>query len=398
MGAGTWATTFCVGTVALLASGALSDVIVTDGSQGRPVAILPSAPAQFTAPNVRSVRGELVLPEPADACDVIVGPAAVGAEPWVALVERSGCTFETKARNVAQAGGAAVVVFNNERSAHLLTMTADGHGNVVPPIPAVFVSKQSGIALRELAEDAQPGALEVEVTQPGAFEQALALLFQALAVLVSMGTIASVCYLTGQYRVARRRGRIVTLRTGMMGLSRAEIDQLPLVEFAGEGADADDAMLAQHQQPPGPDSAGPLEDALLPQPRSEGASGSASSAESWVLQEPCGGGTRVTCAVCLDEYVPGEALRVLPCTHRFHRGCVDGWLGTRPQCPVCKMLIRENLEQPRPAPSLSAVAAWVLAALRRAIWPPARPGADAGGRAGGTDEEQPPAEAGGGGG
>merc|ERR1711879_1129001 len=46
------------------------------------------------------------------------------------------------------------------------------------------------------------------------------------------------------------------------------------------------------------------------------------------------------CRICLEYYNPGEELRMLPCFHKYHKGCVDTWL-TRmsAKCPICKTSI-----------------------------------------------------------
>jgi hypothetical protein len=43
-----------------------------------------------------------------------------------------------------------------------------------------------------------------------------------------------------------------------------------------------------------------------------------------------------TCAICLEAYTDGEALRCMPCGHRFHSPCIDCWLQSRSSCPMCK--------------------------------------------------------------
>uniref|UniRef100_A0A8D2IRU0 E3 ubiquitin-protein ligase ZNRF3 n=1 Tax=Varanus komodoensis TaxID=61221 RepID=A0A8D2IRU0_VARKO len=48
------------------------------------------------------------------------------------------------------------------------------------------------------------------------------------------------------------------------------------------------------------------------------------------------------CAICLEKYIDGEELRVIPCTHRFHRRCVDPWLLQHHTCPHCRHNIIEQ--------------------------------------------------------
>ncbi|KAG6477954.1 RING-H2 finger protein ATL52-like [Zingiber officinale] len=50
------------------------------------------------------------------------------------------------------------------------------------------------------------------------------------------------------------------------------------------------------------------------------------------------GSSRGDCAVCLSEFQDGELLRLLPkCHHAFHIGCIDTWLRSHINCPLCRV-------------------------------------------------------------
>lgn len=43
------------------------------------------------------------------------------------------------------------------------------------------------------------------------------------------------------------------------------------------------------------------------------------------------------CSVCLSEFEQDEALRLLPkCSHAFHVNCIDMWLLSHKNCPLCR--------------------------------------------------------------
>ncbi|CAI9095337.1 OLC1v1031267C1 [Oldenlandia corymbosa var. corymbosa] len=43
------------------------------------------------------------------------------------------------------------------------------------------------------------------------------------------------------------------------------------------------------------------------------------------------------CSVCLSEFQDGESLRLLPkCSHGFHVMCIDTWLRSHSNCPLCR--------------------------------------------------------------
>ncbi|KAK7262233.1 hypothetical protein RJT34_29796 [Clitoria ternatea] len=43
------------------------------------------------------------------------------------------------------------------------------------------------------------------------------------------------------------------------------------------------------------------------------------------------------CAICLEEFGDGDAVKVIPyCKHVFHPQCIDTWLLAHVTCPICR--------------------------------------------------------------
>ncbi|PON34123.1 43kDa postsynaptic protein [Parasponia andersonii] len=60
------------------------------------------------------------------------------------------------------------------------------------------------------------------------------------------------------------------------------------------------------------------------------------------------------CSVCLGEFQEDESLRLLPkCSHAFHVPCIDTWLRSHTNCPLCRapIVINSTVRTPSPEPS-----------------------------------------------
>lgn len=53
-------------------------------------------------------------------------------------------------------------------------------------------------------------------------------------------------------------------------------------------------------------------------------------------------GEDAVCCICLAKYSNNDELRELPCSHFFHKECVDKWLKINALCPLCKCEVGEN--------------------------------------------------------
>lgn len=57
---------------------------------------------------------------------------------------------------------------------------------------------------------------------------------------------------------------------------------------------------------------------------------------------PCG----KACAVCLEDPAHGSSVRELPCSHVYHRACIDRWFDLSNCCPTCRKPVRPDDHTP----------------------------------------------------
>jgi E3 ubiquitin-protein ligase RNF115/126 len=45
---------------------------------------------------------------------------------------------------------------------------------------------------------------------------------------------------------------------------------------------------------------------------------------------------KAECSICMDDVSIGDKVTYLPCTHWFHRPCIEAWLREHDTCPHCR--------------------------------------------------------------
>ena len=244
--------------------------------------------------------------------------------PWIALIARSRhdkkssrCTFDMKVRNAEEAGAIAALVYDDLYEG--LIIMSKSTENEEPRIPSVFVSKESGQLLKTLAQSGQRQVQVIltplsDVVWISMFMSVMAGIF---ALSIVMSAFCLVRHNTDTYQ--RGDGHGVERESNQMPshsrpLTKRQLNRLKTLIFGSENMDSS------------------VRGNILTGERNDGVEVAQSDGAAHQ-----NGDSSSMCAICLDQYCSGDKLRELPCSHRFHRNCIDEWLLSQTAlCPLCK--------------------------------------------------------------
>lgn len=198
---------------------------------------------------------------------------------FVVLMARHNCTFFEKVQNAEKAGYKAAIVYNTD-SNDLVEMSGDSDSLDDVKIPSMFIGLEDAMEIRQFyLYDPVMLDFMLVLNRNLPFHINTPLLWAFVAVVV-------ICFLSmiivTVVKWIRHRNRLQRER-----LPHRELRKLAVIKFQAATCRYD------------------------------------------------------TCSICLEDYVEGERLRVLPCKHTYHTKCIDPWLtrGKR-NCPLCKAKIR----------------------------------------------------------
>ncbi|KAK7921115.1 Receptor-likey region transmembrane domain-containing protein 1 [Apiospora marii] len=185
----------------------------------------------------------------------------------------------------------------------------------------------------------------------------------AMSILYSITGLITLLFLiiigTGAVRAHRHPERYGPRPTQSRarGLARAVLETLPIVKF-GDPAPAKGDLEQELESVSGDHKVSPTvqtrETAATPDPRAETTAqgNSGPEARPVVASAPAAipdgheNDENLGCSICTEDFTVGEDVRVLPCDHKFHPGCVDPWLvNVSGTCPLCRLDLRPQSTQ-----------------------------------------------------
>ncbi|KAF9913914.1 hypothetical protein BX616_009316 [Lobosporangium transversale] len=306
--------------------------------------------------------------------------------PRIALIQRGGpntndaCTFRTKILHAQANNSIAAIIYNGPSTTAINSATAALENGESPlEIPGVLISHEDGLMLKNLLQQTQNSgtvdffnrvriSMKLEDKIPVIWEFVLIVVVVMLAISLTVSAVLHCRLYALRQRIrmdALARGADVlpngTIRMRKVTLDKATLDGLPVRIYRQPRS----SSIAAVSSPTGAAAtqegqSKTLTAATLSRSISNGgsisgqsvrsqravAAATALNASTHSLSNPASTPTPVngvegisddTCAVCIDEFVEGEEIRMLPCHHEFHCECIDPWLIRKSStCPLCK--------------------------------------------------------------
>ncbi|CAF3375597.1 unnamed protein product [Rotaria socialis] len=233
----------------------------------------------------KGLKGYVTTTHPENGCKKILPPPKIpiGIYHWIALIPRTrgngSCEFAVKVQNAQNANFSAVIIYNYDDT--IITM---GSSKKNIRLPSTLITLSSGLTLisHYLYNKTTVNSTpiyHVNIIPEQAYPMTGYLIPIALVVIFSL--LAFLGFKLVKLHLQRRRTRRHRLPT-------SALKQLKIKKFV--------------------------------------------KGDPWEV-----------CAICLDDYVDGAKLRILPCGHAYHMKCIDPWLtNNRRQCPVCKRYVFPN--------------------------------------------------------
>jgi len=214
------------------------------------------------------------------------------------LVQRGGCTFERKAKlGTLLPNVKYIIVYDDVKSAYLLPMAGS---NTDVSVGMLFVSHASGMELKRKIYSSTPeegidvilNAMKPHIRRSfTSGDGAFILRFFFISFVCSLSGVL-ICFYAAQYY-----NRIPTFPRwrNQPHLTKEEVIASPEVIYC-------------------------------------------ESFPCAVTERNC------SCSICLEDFVAGDKLRLLPCKHLYHLECILPWLTERQStCPLCKRQCNQSI-------------------------------------------------------
>uniref|UniRef100_A0A674IKN6 Ring finger protein 148 n=2 Tax=Terrapene triunguis TaxID=2587831 RepID=A0A674IKN6_9SAUR len=241
---------------------------------------------------LKKVSGVVVPPEGLNqiACNPLTNfSRPVNSETWIALIMRGHCTFTKKITVAAERGAVGVIIYNHAGTGNgVFPMIYLGSEDIV----AIMIGNLKGVDILHLIQNGIQVIIAIEVGKHYGFW--MNHYWGSLLVCTLVTVAYFTFYCAGRLRIARTQIRRCRQLTDV----KKAIGQLELriLKEGDKEADTDGE----------------------------------------------------NCVVCLEVYMPKDVVRLLRCSHIFHRKCIDPWLLKHRTCPVCKCDILKARETELP--------------------------------------------------